>query len=399
MDLVSGTPFWPLRDGLLGVYPPLKENVTCDIAIVGGGITGALIAHELTKQGADCIVLEKRDIGMGSTSASTALLLYEIDVDLHQLMDLVGEDHAVRAYQLCREAIYQLHDVAREVGDECDFEARPSLYLASRRRDAKRIEKEFAARSRHGFQVQLWSKRDIENGTSFSAPNALFTPEGGQIDAFRLTHKLFAQAAKRSLRIFDRTQVTKFSKNNHWMLETNRGFTVQAKQLVFACGYEAQELLRQRVTEIKNTFVYVSEPLDTFDGWPQRCMIWETARPYFYARSTSDNRAMVGGEDVPFKSVAGRDALIKRQMSRLKSRFDAMFPRIESEIAFCYAGTFSETKDGLAYIGYSPEWENALFALGFGGNGITYSIVAARILCDFLNGRPNEDAEIFRFER
>ncbi len=399
MDLVSGTPFWPLRDGLLGVYPPLKEDLTCEIAVIGGGITGALIAHELTKQGANCVVLDKRDIGMGSTSASTALLLYEIDVDLHQLIDLVGEDHAVRAYQLCREAIFQIRDVAREVGDECDFEARPSLYMASRRRDAKRIEKEYEVRCRHGFGVQLWSRRDIENNTSFSAPNALFTPEGGQIDAFRLTHKLLAHAATRGLKIFDRTKVTKFSEKNGWILETNRGFSVQARQIVFACGYEAQELLQQRITEIKNTFVYISEPLESFEGWPQRCMIWETARPYFYARSTSDDRAMIGGEDVPYKSVQARDALLHRQISRLKKRFDALFPRIDSEIAFSYAGTFSETKDGLAFIGTSPEWNSALFALGFGGNGITYSIVAARIICDFLNGRFNPDAEIFRFER
>lgn len=399
MDLVSGQAFWPLRDGLLGVYPPLKSDVNCDVAIIGGGITGALIAHELIKKGADCVLLDKRDIGMGSTSVSTALLLYEIDVDLHELIDLVGENHAVRAYELCRDAIYQLRDIAREVGDECDFEERPSLYLSSRRRDAKRIEKEYESRCQHGFEVELWARSDIESRTSFSAPNALFTPEGAQIDAFRLTHRLMAKAFQRGLKVFDRTKVTKFHKNHGWTLETDREFSVNAKQIVFACGYEAQELLRQRITEIKNTFVFVSEPVDSFEGWPQRCMIWETARPYFYARTTSDQRAMVGGEDVPFKNEKAREALLTRQIERLKRRFDGLFPEIESEIAFSYGGTFSETKDGLAYIGRSPEWDDALFALGFGGNGITYSMVAARIICDFLNGRSNRDAEIFRFER
>jgi len=400
MDLVSGTPFWPLRNGLMNVYPPLGADISCEIAIVGGGITGALVAHELTKQGADCVLLDKRDIGTGSTAASTALLLYEIDVDLHELIPLVGEEHAVRAYELCREAIYQVRDAAAEVGDACDFQECPSLYFSSRRSEAKRLEKEYEARRRDGFKVDLWSRDEVEANTSFSAPNALWTPEGGQIDAYRLTHKLLAAAHGRGLKIFDRTQVTNSQEDEAaWTLQTDRDFTVTAKQVVFACGYEAQEMLRQRVMEIKNTFVWVSEPLDSFEGWPERCMIWETARPYFYARTTTDGRAMVGGEDVPFKSAKLREALLESKVARLKRRFDDMFPQLKAEVGYAHAGTFSETKDGLAYIGRSPEWGRALFALGFGGNGITYSIIAARLICDEINGQENKDAEIFRFER
>jgi glycine/D-amino acid oxidase-like deaminating enzyme len=76
-----------------------------------------------------------------------------------------------------------------------------------------------------------------------------------------------------------------------------------------------------------------------------------------------------------------------------------MFPGTELEVAYSWAGTFGSTKDGLAYIGQTAEWPHAYFALGYGGNGITYSVVAAEIIRDHFLGRPNPDADIFRFDR
>ena len=85
MNLTTDFPFWTVRDGLITVYPPLSQSIRCDALIVGGGISGALLAHELVKRGVDCVMIDRRDIGYGSTSASTALLQYEIDTPLHQL--------------------------------------------------------------------------------------------------------------------------------------------------------------------------------------------------------------------------------------------------------------------------------------------------------------------------
>ena len=69
------------------------------------------------------------------------------------------------------------------------------------------------------------------------------------------------------------------------------------------------------------------------------------------------------------------------------------------EGAYPWAGTFAETKDGLAYIGSVPDFPRYLFALGFGGNGITYGAIAAEIIRDQLLQRPNAAARLFRFDR
>src|SRR5262245_52748723 len=100
MELVAGYPFWLINDGLLFQYPKLNKNISNDTVIIDGGITGALATYYLTKAGIECIVADGRTIGLGSTSASTSLLQYELDAPLHRLIKDIGEYRAINAYKL-----------------------------------------------------------------------------------------------------------------------------------------------------------------------------------------------------------------------------------------------------------------------------------------------------------
>src|SRR5664279_4292043 len=93
MNLISGHPFWSVNNGLPRNYPSLQRDVACDAVVIGGGITGGLVAVHLAEAGVKTIVIDKRDIGPGSTSASTALLQYEIDVPLRDLIKQLSLIH------------------------------------------------------------------------------------------------------------------------------------------------------------------------------------------------------------------------------------------------------------------------------------------------------------------
>ncbi|MEQ1627865.1 MAG: FAD-dependent oxidoreductase [Nitrospira sp.] len=400
MDLRSGHPFWLLKNGLLSDYPSLKHDECCEVAVIGGGITGALVAHGLVQEGVETVLVDTRDIGAGSTAASTALLQYEIDTELHELIGSVGEVHAVRSYRLGLEAIDRVERLCGELGDECGFERKSSLYLASRKSDVSKLRKECETRKAFGFHVEYLDAKKIGSRASFAAPGAILSYGNAQVDPFRLTHRLIQAARQQGLRVYDRCKVSKVEPSGGGVvLHTKPGFLIRGRRVVFATGYESQRYLKQNVGSLKSTFALVSEPLDHFDGWPDRALIWETARPYFYLRTTPDDRAIIGGEDVPYATAHKSEQLIARKTRTLQRRFSAMFPRLDIEVSYTWAGTFGETKDGLAYIGRTREFPHAYFALGYGGNGITFSVIAAKIITDLHLGRPSPDADIFRFDR
>ena len=400
MDLTSGYPYWPVKNGLLQTYPPLETDATCDVLVIGGGITGALIAFHLTEAGVDAVLIDKRDIGWGSTGATTGLLQYEIDLPLAELIDLVGEDHAVRAYLACLDAVKRIEQLVDRLDDRSGFEQKTSVYLAARRRDVKLFKREYDLRRRHGIRLDWLDKRDIASRYSFARPAALLSYDAAQVDAYRLTHTLLRHARQAGLRVFDRSEVTSVvAGKSDIMAQVARRATIRARQVVFATGYESQSYLSEPVAKLVSTWALASEPLTTFEGWNDQALIWEHADPYFYLRSTADGRAMIGGEDERFRNPVLRDRLIARKTRQLRRKFARLFPHIPLEVAFSWTGTFGETKDGLPYIGATPEWPHAWFALCHGGNGIVFGILAAEIIRDAILGRRHEYEPLFAFDR
>jgi glycine/D-amino acid oxidase-like deaminating enzyme len=401
MDLTSGYPFWPVNDGLIQAFPRLDSDATCRVVVLGSGITGALVAHHLIDAGIETIVLDKRDVGTGSTSASTALLQYEIDITLAELTDKRGADAATRAYLACRDAIGKLDRLAARLPDRTGFQRKKSLYFISKKRHLAMLRTEWAMRRAIGLQVDWLDETDIAERFSFKRPAALLSYDAAQVDAYAFAHALLRDACYRGLRVFDRTTVSKIDAASDGVtLETADGRIVRARHVVFATGYEAHEFLKKKVARLISTYAMVSEPLASMQGWGEdRCLIWEHARPYLYLRSTDDDRVIIGGEDEDFRDPERRDRLIPRKVARLTKRFRELFPHISIEPAFAWAGTFGETDDGLAYIGAHPDWPSSYFALGYGGNGITFGLLAAEIIRDALLGRVNANADLFRFDR
>jgi len=99
VDLKSGYPYWAVKNSLMYAFPQLDADLGCDVAVVGAGITGALIADKLAGHGHDVVVVDQREVCWGSTSASTALLQYEIDTHATELVRRYNQSSALLAYQ------------------------------------------------------------------------------------------------------------------------------------------------------------------------------------------------------------------------------------------------------------------------------------------------------------
>lgn len=402
MDVKSGYPYWAVKNGLMHAFPPLEGDASCEVAVVGGGISGALIARELAAHGFDVIVLEQRDVAWGSTAASTALLQYEIDIHLTDLAGMVGESAAVQAYLACAEAIEDLAAVAREAGD-VGFARTRSLYYASRPWHRGRLEAEFAMRRRCGLEVNWLPREVLLARYAIKGAGAILSAQAAQVDPYRLASRVLDRLRRGGTRVHDRTCVARIEPTPRGVtLHTATGARVRAKHLVLAAGYACQQWLDKKVARNSSSYAFVSDPLpDGVLGPLAKTLVWESARPYLYFRSTADGRLMVGGEDDAIDIPSRRDRRVDRKARKLVKAVQKLFPRMTMlRPAFSWAGTFAETEDGLPYFGPHAQWgPRVLFAMAYGGNGITYSILGAQVLRARIERRVHPLAGLFGFER
>ncbi len=400
MDLKSGLPWWLIKNGLSDNYKALLSDLEKEVVIIGSGITGALTAHFLCKEGIKCVVVDKRMSSTGSTPASTAQLQYEIDTLLCDLIDQVGTENAVESYKLCLESISKLEEIIKELKIDCDFENRSSLFLASSKKDAKILEEEFEVRRKYNLPVEFLDDKKLLKKFNIKRPAALYNNVSAQVDAYTLCKKILEHHIKKSgLKVFSYTEVKKIINHKNGIeIKTDKGFSIKAKKLVCAPGFESQFFLKEKVMQLNSTYVIISRPVEQH-LWKEKCLIWETAKPYFYIRTTPDNRVIIGGEDEEFQNPEKRDALMEEKNEIILKKFKKLFPDIPIEIDFYWCGTFGETKDGLPYIGEHPKHPNTYFALGYGGNGITFSVIAAEIIRDLYLGKSDGKEKIFAFGR
>lgn len=400
MKLTHGYPFWLINDGLLYDYNKLTENINTSVAVIGGGISGALTAYYLIRAGIKTVLVDARSIGLGSTCASTSLLQYELDIPLHQLTERIGEAKAVRTYQLCGEAITKLQQIAKEI-EYKEFEIRKSLFFSSHNSEKKFMQKEFDARRKAGFQLSLLSEKEILNEFGVKAKYALLSELGANVNAYSLTHELLQYCKKRGLEVYDRTCIEEINYgDNRITLNTSEGNTIQAKYIVNATGYEVVNFIPKKIVDFDCTYAIISENQSEQNvPWKDQTLMWNTDDPYLYMRVTKNNRILIGGRDEPFSNRITRELFLNRKAAQLQKDFEKICPNISFKTEFAWCGTFGKTKDALPYMGPYKKTPNTYYALGFGGNGITFSVLAAEIITALIQGKDHEDAELFSFDR
>lgn len=392
--------FWLVKNGILYSYPSLQENLETEILVIGGGITGALISHALMEAGHQVMLIDKRDIAMGSSSATTSMLQYEVDVPLYELAEMIGEEGAVKCYKAGVEAIHNLHTLVKKTKVKCGFKMQKSLYVAHNKKAAVWLKKEFDIRNKYNLGVKWLDGKTIEKKYGLITHGGILSDVAASVDAYQLAHELIQLNVKRGMKVYDQTDIEKIDtidfrpkvilKNEH---------VIEAKKIICCTGFESTELLKEKIADLFYTYATVSEQGISLNKNVQNTLIWTTDDPYLYMRSTDDGRFLIGGEDSNFNFQFFQQKIKERKADKLKAKLLELMPDVVFTEDFSWAGTFGSTKDGLPYIGKSPEYENTLFVLGFGGNGITFSVQGMEMIVDFLNGKEHELAEYYRFGR
>ncbi len=400
MRLRTFESFWLVKNGLLYSYPSLQHNIDTQVAVIGGGITGALVSHALIEKGYKVILLDKRDIAQGSSSATTSMLQYEIDVPLVELAGMIGEEGAVACYKAGIDAIKDLENLIKADQIDCGFQPKESLYIAHSRLAGKQLYQEFEMRDKHGLGVQWLDAKQVRERYGLKSFGAILSRSGASVDAYKLAHELIQMNARRGMQVYDQTFIERFNLDAaRPVLQIREGCTVTCDKVIFCTGFESTELLKETVAKLFYTYACVSETGIKISDRLNNTLVWDTEDPYLYMRSTDDGRLLVGGEDSSNNLSFFQQKIKERKSVKLVKKLEKILPGINFIADFNWGGTFGTTKDGLPYIGASPEYKNAIFVLGFGGNGITFSVQAMGIVPVLLEGGEHLLARYYAFGR
>lgn len=398
-DLRSGLPIWGASRKPGVPQERLRGDLSTDVLVIGAGISGALVAESLSAADLRVVVVDRRSPMAGSTSASTALLQYEIDTPLTVLSRSIGVPAAEGIWRRSRLALEALRQRTTWLGIDADLRPRDALYLSGDVLDAAGLAREAKARRRAGFEVALLSRSDVRERYGIRRPAALLGFENMVADPRKLAAGYLRAAQARGARIFAPVDVIDVVESPRQVVATTAvGHEIRARHVVYATGYELAKGIPAKGHRIESTWAIATKP-QRANLWPTECMIWEASERYLYLRTTSDGRIICGGEDEAFEDETRRDALSPRKVRALEAKLTALLPHVDGAADFQWTGTFGASDTGTPSIGLVPGRRRTLAVLGYGGNGITFSMLAAQIVRGIVTGTGDPDAKLFALAR
>jgi glycine/D-amino acid oxidase-like deaminating enzyme len=398
-NLRSGHPIWKGRPAPHVAVATLAREIATDVLIIGGAITGAVIADALASAGVKVALVDKRGLTAGSTVASTALVQYEIDTPLVALTRKIGKDNAIRAWRRSRLAVEALAARLEDLRAP-DVARRNSLYLAGNVLGRQALEREHEARRVAGLPSRFLSRKVLREQFGVARAAGIMGYGNLVIDPRKSTLALLKAAVANGARIFAPIEMTKVTPGKTGVTVTAaNGCDIHCSKLVFATGYELPHGVPRRHHRITSTWAIATVEQERRLLWPSECCIWEASRPYLYIRTTSEGRVICGGEDAEYSDQGKRKELLSRKARTLRRKLGRLLPRLDTTVDYAWTGAFGETTTGLPIIGEVPGMPHCWIALGYGGNGTTYAAIAADVIVGAIVGRPDVDADLYHFSR
>ncbi len=397
-DLRTGTPFWVKTPHSTVSAQASLTRERFDVIVVGAGISGALVAEALTRAGKSVLILDRRPPVRGSTPASTAMIQHEIDMPLTRLRKKIGKERADRAWTRSVRAVEDLVKLADKLELDCQMRSKPALYLAGNEMGARALASEVRAREEIGIRAEYLKRSDLVERYGMDRQAAIWSDASASANPAQLTAGLLHAALSRKAQIVSPVEITDMAELPSGIaLATKKGEVLVADHAVFCTGYEYLPQMKTKSHHVTSTWALASDPISTLPEWMRDVIVWEAAEPYLYFRTDESGRVIAGGEDEEAsESNSDPRNLAKKARIIAQKLHDLTGVKI-GKPAYTWSAPFSVTDDGLPIFDRVPGFERVFAVLGFGGNGITFSVIGAQIIAAAIAGKPDPDAEIFRY--
>ena len=389
-------PFWLDRPDAPPARAPLRGEVACDLAVIGGGFSGlwtALLAKEANPE-RTVVLLEGRQVGWAASGRNGGFC----EASLTHGAANGRERFPAEFGTLQRLGVENLEAIEASLsrhGIDCDFERTGSLGVAT---SEYQVDELRAAASADGltFLDAPSMRGEVDSPTYLAgvwdkAGSALVHPG-------RLAWGLAAACERLGVRVFEHTPATGLASDASGVSVRLRDGVLRAGRV--ALGTSAFPALVRRLrpyTVPVWDYVLVTEPLSAAQraavGWRNRQGIGDSGNQFHYYRLTPDNRILWGGYDAVYHFGRGlRTAYDQRPatFTRLADHFFTTFPQLEG-IGFSHrwGGAIDTCSRFCAFFGTAHRGRIA-YALGYTGLGVGASRFGARVMLDLLGGSPTE---------
>ena len=402
MRVNYGKLFWQDKSKINKIYPYLTHDIKADVLVIGGGIASALTTYFLAKEGANVVVVEKNIIGHGNTIADNATLEYELESEIFKLEKTIGKIPAERIYKLCLDAIDKTESINKEFKSPTGFTRQDNIYFTNKFMQKGSIAKEFEMRKKAGFDavyIDSHSLVNLNSGIVTKSASAVLNP-------YMFTQGLFEYLDEfENVHIFENTSVDDIKCGvDHVECKTNNNFKIKADKLIFASGIETLKYLDNSPAELYKTFTIVTKPIDKLKNFNTNFTARDSLEPSHVLRFAPNNRIIYSGEEVKFtEKFMDKKYLNNVSNDKYKKLFNNLQKTLynidDIPIEFAFNSTVANTKDSLPIIDEIPNMSNSFCNLGFGQNGILYSVIGADMLRNAIKGLYTKDMNMFRVNR
>lgn len=371
------------------LHAPLDRDLAVDVAVVGGGVTGASTAYLLKRAGLKVVLLERERCGGGNTGHTSAHLTHVMDLRVSKLIDRLGHDHAAAVWDAGNAAIQQIESIAHREGIDCNFTRVPGFIAASLvdgedERDTLKEEAKLAVGL--GFPASY-----VESTPLFRRPGIRF-PNQARFHPRKYLRGLVDRISGDACHVFENTGVEEIAEDPPRIKANGR--TVSAGHVVIAtdvplqgaAGLIGATLLQTKIMPYTSYVIGAK----VRKGAAPDALIWDTYDPYHFYRLAPGDRSdhvVFGGAD--HKTGQNDDPV--GCFERLESLLRRYLP--EAECDHRWSGQVIEAVDGLPFIGETAPRQFA--ATGFSGNGLTFGTLAAMMARDWVAGTANPWSDLF----
>ncbi len=397
-DLHTSRPLWAAtrQINVESAKTPARRNY--DVVIIGAGISGSLCAQAMANGKRSVLVIDWREPVRGSTLASTAMIQHEIDVPLHQLIHAIGKENAGRAWRRSIRSVDALVNLVKELEISCSMERKKTLYLAGNQYGSRALKTEVAARDALHINAEFCNAARLVSEFGIERSGAIISAMSASANPAQLAAGMLRAAQEGGAELVSPLGITDFEEtNNGVVLATSAGKLLTGEHVIFASGYEFLMGLESKSHQVISTWALASEPGIAYPSWLDEFLVWEASDPYLYFRTTYDGRIIAGGEDEA-DPLAHKDvAKGRRKTKMIAEKLHALAGVEIGKPAYTWAAPFGTTTTGLPFIDTLFGHKHVHAVMGFGGNGITFSMIAAQIMTSLVEGNPDPDRDLFRF--